>query len=211
MVSQATQEFVPIKEVRDGVLVLEDGSMRSILMASSINLALKSQDEQEAVLFQFQNLLNSLDFPVQFSIQSRKLDIKPYLNSLEERKKDQTDDLLQIQIREYIEFIKTFSENIDIMTKNFYVVIPYNPPSINVEKIKIPGFGKKTEKKTKIETFEENRMQLDQRVAIVEQGLMRSGVRSVQLGTEEVVEIFYKIFNPGDIEKSFDMDLSKLQ
>ncbi len=208
---KATQNFVPIKEVRDGVLVLEDGSMRSILMSSSINIALKSEDEQESVIFQFQNLLNSLDFSVQFSIQSRKLDIKPYLNNLEEKKKGQTDDLLLIQIREYIEFIRAFTENINVMTKNFYVVIPYNPPNIDVEKIGIPIFGKKQEKKTKIETFEENRMQLDQRVAIVEQGLSRCGVRSVQLGTEEVVEIFYKIFNPGDIEKSFDMDLSKLQ
>jgi hypothetical protein len=209
--SQATQNFVPIKEVRDGVIILEDGSMRSILMASSVNFALKSTDEQEAIIFQFQNFLNSLDFPIQISIQSRRLDIRPYVNLLENRQKEQTNDLLKVQVREYIEFIKTFTESVEIMTKNFYVVVPYTPPSLDISKVNLPFKKEKKRKNTDIEDFEEQRIQLDQRLAVVEQGLSRSGIRSVQLGTEEVIEVFYKIFNPGDVEKSLDLDLSKIQ
>lgn len=208
--SQPTQDFVPIKEIKDGVIILKDGSMRSILMVSSINFALKSAEEQEAVIYQFQNLLNSLDFSIQISVQSRRLDIRPYLNLLENRRKEQTDDLLKIQVKEYIEFIRTFTENIEIMTKNFYVVIPYSPPKINVGK-KSRFSGSKNKSTMKQENFEEQRIQLDQRISVVEQGLSRSGLRSVQLGTEEVIEIFYKIFNPGDVDKTLDLDLSELQ
>ncbi len=209
--SQPTQDFVPIKEVRDGVLILKDGSMRSILMVSSVNLALKSAEEQEAIIYQFQNLLNSLDFSIQISVQSRKLDIRPYLNLLENRRKEQTDDLLKIQVKEYMEFIRTFTENVEIMTKNFYVVVPYSPPKLDINN-KSSLFTKKTGGGTmNQDSFEEQRLQIDQRVAVVEQGLSRSGLRSVQLGTEEVIEIFYKIFNPGDVDKSLDLDLSELQ
>jgi hypothetical protein len=209
--SQPTQDFVPIKEIKDGIIVLKDGSMRSILMVSSINFALKSSEEQEAIIYQFQNFLNTLDFSIQISIQSRRLDVRPYLNLLENRKKIQTDDLLKVQIKEYIEFIRVFSENIEIMTKNFYVIIPYSPSKINLSKKNGLFSFSKEEAPIKEENFEEQRIQLDQRVAVVEQGLSRSGLRSVQMGTEEVIEIFYKIFNPGDVDKSIDLDLSKLQ
>jgi len=87
--SESTQNFVPIKEIRDGIVVLKDNSLRLLLMASSLNIALKSTAEQEAVLLQFQNFLNSLDFSIQFFLQSRKLDIRPYIARLEERKKEQ--------------------------------------------------------------------------------------------------------------------------
>src|SRR5271156_6881412 len=99
--AQATQEFVPIKEVRDGVVILKDGSLRSLLMASSINLALKSADEKQAIIGQFKNFLNSLEFTVQFFIESRDLDIRPYIAILEERLAAELDDLMKIQIREY--------------------------------------------------------------------------------------------------------------
>src|SRR6185295_16909580 len=128
--AQATQEFVPIKEVRDGIVILKDGSLRSLLMASSINLALKSQDEQEAIIGQFQNFLNSLEFTVQFFIQSRDLDIRPYIGLLEDRYAVELDDLMKIQIREYIAFIKDFTERANIMTKNFFIVVPYDPALI---------------------------------------------------------------------------------
>src|SRR4051812_20981984 len=100
--AKATQDFVPIKEVRDSVLVLKDGSMRSILLASSVNFALKSGDEQTSIILQFQNFLNSLEFTVQVFVQSRRLDIRPYLALLEERYKEQVGELMKIQTREYI-------------------------------------------------------------------------------------------------------------
>jgi hypothetical protein len=104
-----TQEFVPIKEVRDGVVVLKDGGLRAVLMASSINLSLKSADEQEAILLQFQNFLNSLDFSTQILVQSRRLDIRPYLLQLDNRLKEQLEPLLKVQTKEYIDFIRGFT------------------------------------------------------------------------------------------------------
>jgi hypothetical protein len=201
--NDTAQNFVPIKEIKDGILILKDGSMRAILITSSLNFALKSLEEQQAIIFQFQNFLNSLDFSVQIFVQSRRLDIRPYLNILEEREKEQVNDLMRIQIKEYIDFIKTFTENTQIMTKSFYVVIPYSPGILQVKK----GLDiiKNKQKTTKQEDFEETRTQLDQRVSIVEQGIIRCGIKSVRLGTEELIEVFYKLFNPGDVEKSLNI------
>jgi hypothetical protein len=200
--AKTTQEFVPIKEIRQGVIILKDDSLRAVVIASSLNFALKSADEQQSIIFQFQNFLNSLDFSVQIFMQSRKLDIRPYIALLEGRLKEQVDDLMKIQTREYIEFVKNFTENSNIMTKTFFVVVPYSPATI---KGGVSGvFGKKnndTEGEKKLADFEENRSQLEQRVSVVTQGLVRCGIRTVQLGTEEIVELFYKIFNPGDTEK----------
>lgn len=209
MISQSSQDFVPIKEVRDGIIILKDGSMRAILMTSSINLALKSAEEQQAVIFQFQNFINTLDFSIQISIQSRRLDIKPYIALLENRQKEQTNDLMKIQTKEYINFVRTFTDNTNIMTKSFFIIIPYTPAKLNM---KSGGFLNKNKNKNisqaKIDTqdFEENRSQLEQRMSIVEQGITRTGVRVVRLGTEEVIEIFYKLFNPGDVEKPIPLE-----
>jgi type IV secretory pathway VirB4 component len=200
VVAKATQEFVPIKEIRDGIITLKDGSLRAILMVSSINFSLKSPDEQEAIIIQFQNFLNSLDFSVQISIQSRALDIRPYIASLEVRYKNEIGDLMKIQIREYINFIRNFVDQSSIMTKTFFVVIPFSPAIIDT-KSNILGTKKTNTSKNKLNTFEENRTQIEQRVGSISQGLIRCGIRSIQLGTEEVVELFYKTFNPGDLEK----------
>jgi hypothetical protein len=200
-VQQTTQDFIPIKEVRDGILILKDGSMRAVLMTSSLNFALKSVDEQNSIIFQFQNFLNSLDFSVQISIQSRRLDIRPYVALLENRQKEQTNELLKIQTKEYIEFIKTFTSNTNIMTKNFFIVVPYTPPQLSASKSRGLLNKNKTSKQRKTDEFEENRTQLEQRVSIVEQGITRTGLRIARLGTEEIIEVFYKIFNPGDVEK----------
>lgn len=187
--AKATQDFVPIKEIRNNVAILKDGSLRAIVLASSINFALKSADEQTSILLQFQNFLNSLNFSIQICIQSRRLDIRPYLATLEERERVQTIDLMKIQTREYIEFIKSFTDSVNIMTKNFFVVIPYTPATLG---------GEKT---VDDRTFEENMTQLSQRVEVVEGGLTRCGIRVVELATEELIELFYKAFNPGEIEK----------
>jgi hypothetical protein len=199
---KSTQDFVPISEVRDGVVVLKGGGMRAILLASSLNFALKSEDEQTAFIVQFQNFLNSLDFSVQIFVQSRMLDIRPYVATLEERFKEQLDDLMRIQIREYIEFVKSFTEAANIMTKNFFVVVPYAPTMAPITQLSpgtmLPWNRKKTNPLETNRTFEEQVSQLEQRVAIVQQGLIRTGVRTVQLGTEEAIELFYKLFNPGE-------------
>lgn len=196
--SKATQDFIPIKEVRDGVISLKNGSMASIIMVSSVNFMLKSQDEQEAIIFQFQNFLNSLDFSIQISIQSRELDIRPYIASLEARYKNELGDLMKIQIREYINFIKNFVDQSNIMTKNFFVIVPFTPAIIDTSKNPLK---KTNNSQNKLSNFEENRTQLEQRINTVSQGLTRCGLRSIQLGTEEAVELLYKTLNPGDLEK----------
>jgi hypothetical protein len=205
--SSSTQSFVPIKEVRDGIIVEKDGGMRGILLASSLNFSLKSEDEKNAILLQFQDFLNSLDFSVQIVIQSRKLDIRPYLALLEKQEKEQQIELMKVQTREYIEFIRSFTESTNIMTKNFFVVVSYNPAAISGEKVSaLTSFlGKKSSKDKaadKSSSFEESRTQLEERLAIVEQGLVRTGIRVARLGTDEVIELFYKAFNPGETEKA---------
>ena len=190
-----SQDFIPIERIRDGVLELKDGSIRVILMASSINLMLKSQDEQMGVLGQFQNFLNSLDFTVQIFIQSRELDIRPYLSLLEDRYTAQQSELMKIQVREYIQFIKGFVEDSSIMTKGFYVVVPYTNATITGTQ--------KTGGDT--QQFEEFRSQIEQRVSVVTQGLSGCGVRTAQLRTEEVVELFYRMFNMGELNRPMDV------
>lgn len=208
--AKATQEFVPIKEVRDGMIVLKDGGLRAIVLANSTNLSLKSADEQRATVLQFQNFLNTIDFPVQISIQSRKLDIRPYLLLLENRMKVQNEPLLKLQTREYIEFIKNFTESVSIMTKSFFVVVPYTATSFKTDSgffSNIFSRKNKTEVKAAEQVdFEEKRSQLEQRVSVIQQGLARCGIKSVQLGTEEVVEVFYKVFNPGEIEGKINLE-----
>ncbi|TSC68379.1 MAG: hypothetical protein G01um101472_2 [Parcubacteria group bacterium Gr01-1014_72] len=204
--AKATQDFVPIEEVRDGIVMLRGAGMRAVVLASSLNFALKSEDEQNAIIAQFQAFLNSLDFSIQIFVESRRLDIRPYVALLEDRYKKQTADLLKIQIREYMAFIRHFTETVSIMTKTFFVVVPYAPTLIKAAAgipIAIPSLGKRGGATPEARTlaFEENRTQLQQRVAVVMQGLQRCGVRTAQLGTEEVVELFYKLFNPGETEK----------
>jgi len=199
--TEASQNFVPIKEIRDGVAILEDGSLRTVIMASSVNFALKSKDEQTSIIYQFQNFLNSLNFSVQIVIQSRKFDVRPYIVLLQERQKEQTNDLLKIQTKEYIDFIKSFTEQYDIMTKNFFIVVPYTPATVSVSSGMFGMFGKKNKDNKKAERFEQARTQAEQRVSIVQQGLMRCGVRVIQLGTDELIEVYYRLFNPGSVEK----------
>jgi hypothetical protein len=196
--AKATQDFVPIKEIREGLVVLKDDSMRMILLVSSTNFSLKSNDEKQAILFQYQNFLNSLDFHIQIFVQSRRLDIKPYLLTLEARQKEQSNELLKIQTREYIEFIKTFTESYNVMSKSFFIVVPYYPTLIkSSNSIFSRWFGPKTKQESNA-NFSEARTQLEQRVSVIEQGMKRVGLQTVPLGTEELVELFFRLFNPGE-------------
>ena len=207
--AKATQNFVQIKEIRDGVVVLKDGSLRAALMTSSLNFALKSGDEQASTLFQFQNFLNSLDFSVQIFVQSRKLDIRPYVALLEERYKAQVTELMRIQIREYIEFIKSFTESANIMSKSFFVVVSYSPAILSTKSGFLGSVTNRNKKNTaqdKNKSFEESRTQLEQRLSVVEQGLLSTGIRVARLGTEETIELLYKMFNPGELEKPIPLN-----
>jgi hypothetical protein len=207
---KSTQDFVPVKDVRNGVLVLNDGGLRMILMTTSLNFGLKSSDEQAAIILQFQNFLNSLEFPVQIYIQSKRLDIAPYLRLLEERERLQLVDAMKIQVHEYVSFIKEFTDRTNIMSKTFFIVIPYSGAlqlkrgSGGVLSGVLPSKNTGSQKLTEDEVrrFEEARTQLEQRVSIIEQGLMRCDIRTTRLGDEEITELFYKKFNPGELESA---------
>ena len=192
----STQDFVPIKDVRNNVVVLKNGQMCTILIASSINFALKSLDEQRAILQQFQSFLNTIDFSIQFYTQSRRLDIEPYLQQLQSREAQQDNDLMRIQLREYIQFIRTFVSEVDVMSKNFFVAIPYTPINVDIASNLSSVFTKRKDVKIEENKMQEHLMQLQQRVSLVEQGLNRVGVRTIALKDEELVELFYHIFNP---------------
>lgn len=201
---------MPIKDIKNGVLVLNNGDLRMILMTSSLNFGLKSADEQAAIILQFQNFLNSLEFPIQIFIQSKRLDIRPYIKMLEDREKLQLIDAMKIQTHEYIGFIRDFTNRTNIMSKTFFIVVPHN----RVKRVgkaggggilggMFPGKGGSAPKKpTKEEEqdFEEARIQLEQRASIVEQGLARCDIRTTRIGTEEITELFYRKFNPGELE-----------
>ncbi len=197
---QATsQDFVSIRDIRENVLIQKNGQMCMLLLASSINFALKSLDEQKAILLQFQQFLNTLDFTLQIYVQSRRLNIEPYLTLLGGLESKQDNDLMRTQLREYIEFIRTFTEDVDVMSKNFFVVIPYTPAKINLTKNITNLFETKTSSTLPSDNqFEEHRIQLEQRVGMVTEGLARIGVRSIALQKDDLVELFYHLYNPGD-------------
>lgn len=212
--SQPSQNILQMEEIRDGVLIMKDRSMRAVLMTSSINFALKSADEQTAIILQYQNFLNSLDFSIQFFVQSRKLNIEPYLEILKGAEKKQTNDLLRLQVTEYIDFVRTFVRSANIVAKSFYVVVPFTPPMFKTTEEgakSLLGLFTGQPKKSKnitIERFEEHKTQLWQRVDSVIQGLVRTGVRAVPLNTEELIELFYGLYNPGGLEKGSAPEIS---
>lgn len=203
--AQPTQKFVLIDQIRDDTIILKDGSFRAILMTSSLNFGLKSEDEQAAVVFQFQNFLNAIDYSIQIVIQSRKLNIDDYIQMLKSIEEKQTDELLRVQIAEYTGFVKNLVESQNIMAKSFYVVVPYTPP---LTAAKPQGFlsgifgGAKKPEQTEItEQFMKNKLQLTQRVENIRQGLSTFGIRSQILSTPELIEFFYSSYNPAEAEK----------
>src|SRR3989338_2306845 len=197
-----SQNFVPIEKIRDGVVMLKDGSLRAILLCTAINFTLRSLDEQKAILSQFQSMLNSLDFSTQIIVESRKFDIRPYLITLEGRLDKIEEPLLKFQTKEYIEFIRELTGVVNIMSKHFYVVVPYDEAILETGGFfqnLFGGVGGLKKKESKEESsWNEKRNQLEQRLGIVIQGLGRCGVRSEPLETQALVEIYYKTFNPGD-------------
>lgn len=195
----STQRYVDVEEIRDGILVLKTGALRAVLLVSSINFDLKSSEEQDAIIAQYQNFLNSLDFPVQIVVQSRRFNIDPYVDLLKEKEAQQANELLRFQMKEYQGFIKNLTEISNIMSKFFYVVVPFSP----VENIQ-GGFFQKmgdifNQKKTvglKDELLDTYRTQLMQRVEHIVAGLSPIGVRATALGTEELIELLYNSYNP---------------
>lgn len=203
----ATQQFVPVKEIRNGTIILKDGGYRGVLICSSVNFGLKSADEQHAITLGFQNFLNTLDFSIQIVINSRRMDLRPYLALLEEKAPEQKTELMRIQLHEYVEFVRSFTDRANIMTKSFYIVVPYAPRVSAADTISFLRRDSASAKNAAAEvSFEEDRAQLEQRLSLVAGGLSGTGVRAVPLGTEEIIELLYRSFNPGELENPIRLD-----
>ncbi len=198
----ATQQLVQISEIRDGVAVMTDMSLRATLIVSSLNFALKAEDEQNAIIYAFQDFLNSLDFQLQISVTSRKLDITPYIEELRAKKERQKNELLRLQMGEYINFVEDMVKGNDIMTKTFFATVPFSP--LQSKKDSMPkkigkafsGLGPKKKKSMTDGEFEHYKKQLLQRVEQVAVGLRNIGLRLAPLQTQEMLELLYNTLNP---------------
>lgn len=203
--SLPTQKFVDIKTIKDGVIYLKKGGLRKVLIVGGVNFDLKSEAEQTLILNSFQNFLNTLDFSVQFFIHSRKININQYLEGMSVRKQKETNELLKIQIEEYIEFIRSFVKENPIINKTFFIVVPYDPIALTSKAEGVLGLFKKSsskEQKTKQEDEErKNIEQLNRRVEQVTSGLEQISLRVTSLDDEELTELFYNLYNPQLIEK----------
>lgn len=207
-VSLPTQQFVDIKEVRDGVAYLKSGGIRKILIVGGINFDLKSESEQVTILNSFQNFLNTIDFSIQLFIHSRKVNVDIYLAKMKQREEMEDNALLKIQIAEYVEFIRSFVDQNAIINKTFFVIVPYEGASIQKSSFDIMSMFKK---QTKVEANQSEQAaleQLEHRVSEVTDGLEQIGLHVTQLDTDEIVELFYNMYNPQLSEKK-GMELTK--
>ena len=211
MPESSTQDFLEIKDIKEGVLILKNQAIRGVLMVSSLNFALKSEDEQTAIIFAYQNFLNSLDFPCQIVLQSRRINITPYLDGLKTLEEKHTNELLKIQTASYREFIQGLVQGETIMSKNFYFVVPYSLIEALGVKSAIKGFnigsilgGKKNQtpaqKAMSDDEFERARTQLWQRMEFLAMGLRRCGLEAIPLTTSELIELFWAIHHPEQAE-----------
>ena len=209
----STQQYLDISEIKDNVVVLKKGGLRSVLMVSSINFALKSIDEQDAIIFHFQSFLNSLDFPIQIVINSRQLNLDNYINQLKDKEKKQTNDLLRLQTASYLEYIQGLVKMANIVTKTFYIAVPFAPSEVKGEgtmgKLRAISLSA-----SKImggrEAFEKYKDQLWQRVDHVVNNLSGTGLRMTVLNTQELIELYYNLYNPEISEKKGLADINDL-
>jgi hypothetical protein len=196
---QTTQKNLPIAEIKNDTIIFKDGTLRAIFMVSSINFALKNEDEQEALVNNYVAFLNSLDHPLQVVIQSRQLNIAPYLNNLLQREREQPNELLRMQIADYRSFIGELVSLGKIMSKNFFVVVPYNPLS-NKKRSFFARFKDVVNPanvvKLKEKVFLRRKHDLDLRMRHVETGLRGMGLEVARLDTQSLIEVIYSTYNP---------------
>jgi len=198
-ITTSVQQYMDIAEIKDGVVVMRDGTVRAVLLVSSINFALKSEEEQNAIVSSYVSFLNNINFPVQIVIQSRKMNIENYVNDLKEKAKEQTNELLKMQTKEYIQYIQELVSLGDIMTKSFYVCIPYNPLSDdhkNFWQSLMESFKPVAMIKTKGKKFERYKGELDRRVENIRSALSSASLNSVRLDSQGLIELYYNTYNP---------------
>ncbi len=192
----SAQQFLPIEQIREGTIILKDHSLRGVLMASSLNFALKEIEEQEAIIMQFQTFLNALDFSCQMVVVSRKVNITGYLEKLKLVEKEQENELLKTQTHEYRNFVEKLVEGGSIMNKNFYIVVPFYLSEIYGGKTKGGLLNIKSVPTLTEELFKRCKVQLYQRMEFLALGLRRCGVWSISLDSEELIELYWSLSHP---------------
>lgn len=216
--SISTQAHLDIAEIKQGTILLKDGSLRAVIAVSSTNFSLKSADEQNALISAYQSFLNGLSFSIQILMQSRKLDVNSYLDKLRSIMQEQTNELLRMQTQEYIEYVSKLIEFASIMNKNFYVIVPFSTQVAKESFFqKISGLLNPVGTiSTKKQSFEKHREMLFQRVSQLASGLTGMNLRAIVLGTEELVELLYNSYNldtasPIRIKDIADLELTNLE
>lgn len=197
-VGKTTQSFLRLSEIKNDCVVVSDGTLRAILNVSSTNFDLKSQEEQNSIVFSFQRFLNSLEFPVQILMQSRRMEVGGYIEKLKELAAKQANELLRVQTLEYVDFISKLIENASIMNKNFYVIVPLGEsitPPVAGFFSSIFGNGKAKETSERISNFEKAAEKLSLRVNAVQANLSGAGVRAERLTTEQIMQLYYNSYN----------------
>lgn len=213
---QPTQRYLDIAEIREDAVVMKDGTLRAVVMVSSINFALKSEDEQQAIIQGYMQFLNGLEHPLQVVVQSRKMNVDGYLATLRQQEETIHNELLRTQIRDYTSFIKELVDLGQIMQKRFFVVVPYDPAEGN-EKGK--GFISKLSSafspakiiKLNEKRFQERRYSLMQRVSTVAGGMTSMGLQVALLDTQGLIELYYSSYNPDIYDAEKLVDISKLR
>lgn len=210
----STQQYVPFAEVRDGIVVMKDGTLRAVLLVSSVNFALKSEDEQKGIIANYVTFLNGLDFELQIVIQSRKLSIEAYLEKLERLAKQQDNELLRKQTIAYHSFVGQLVEDADIMDKKFYVVVPFSPFS-KKRKSYWSRFQEVLSPASKVRLnqarFEKYKLDLERRVNRVVAGLQSVGLKTNLLDTQALIEVYYNTFNPITKQQRRIQDINEMQ
>lgn len=212
-ITTTTQKYLDVAEIRDDVAVMKDGTMRAIVLVSSLNFALKSEDEQNAIISSYVSFLNNLEYPLQIVIQSREFKIDPYLKQLEKKRKEQTNELLRVQTAEYLSYIKELISLGKIMNKRFYVIVTYNPLSNKQKSFfsrMADTFKPATLIRLKEEKFQRRHDALVQRASKVIGGLQEMGLSAVQLDTQSIIELFYNTYNPETSQSEHLVDVDKL-
>ena len=212
----STQIFLNVSEIKDNVLVLKNGGLRAVLQTSSINFNLKSEQEQNAIIFGYQSFLNSIDFPIQILVHSRKLDIDKYIDNVRVIAENQENPLLKKQTNEYCDYIQKLVEYADIMEKKFYVVVPYEPyraQNLNMFSKFLQSISSADSIdniKRRHREFDELNRHLSQRINMVKAGLEGCNLRVAQLTTTQLIELFYQIYNPLTARNEKLTDLGKM-
>lgn len=209
----STQQAIEIAGIKDGIMVMKDGSYRIVFQVSATNFALKSEQEQNSIIFQYQGFLNSLHFPIQIVIRSRQLDLTTYIAKIEKMSETQTNELVKVQTLDYVDFLKNLIEMANIMKKSFYVVVDYRPMTIKKSGILDKLFSKKSvfeHIKISESDYKAQTNKLNERANILAQGLGSMGLHCFQLATEDLIELYYSIYNPDDATKERVKDITML-